>query len=296
MEIFTEENEEKTPISNTVSNTNEETHVLSNTLSNIPTSEEGMDEADVIEELKEVKKKVKLGNSWRRQRVFKKKAHNVVPSYEETIQLVNKFPTLMEQALFAVTYLTGARISEIVQCEYLSKRIYETETIKDKHGQKKDAIIRNENGSPIYKKTEKIKIDYPGILKQNIKFKNHDGYEVMYISMSNRKNKHVEHKTIPITLKHDLDLVNIIKRYLKTLIEPDTPLFPFKTFRARLIFANAIDLNPHYLRDIRMTHSVTEHKLSAHALKKIAGWASIKSSDKYIRLDVSDVIKQLHDH
>jgi len=264
MEILTEEKQEKTPISNTVSNTNEETHVLSNTLSNIPTSEEGMDEADVIEELKEVKKKVKLGNSWRRQRVFKKKAHNVVPSYEETIQLVNKFPTLMEQALFAVTYLTGARISEIVQCEYLSKRIYETETVKDKHGQKKDKIIRNANGSPIYKKTEKIKIDYPGILKQNIKFKNHDGYEVMYI--------------------------------LKTLIEPDTPLFPFKPFRARLIFANAIDLNPHYLRDIRMTHSVTEHKLSAHALKKIAGWASIKSSDKYIRLDVSDVIKQLHDH
>ena len=240
-----------------------------------------------------IQKKVKdIGKQWSRQRILKKQD---IPTPQSIIYTAKSFPELYQQVLFAITYLTAGRISEVVKCKYLRKNIYKTELRKDKHGIERHFVLRNEHGSPMIERVDIVKDEdgqtqnYPGILKRDITFGTMKEKDIMTISMQNRKNKKFIRKNIPITIAKEPEMVELVREYLATLGTDDTPLFDFTTRKAEYIMEKT-QYNPHFLRDIRLTHMVMIYNFNAFQLTKFAGWQDIKPAEKYVRLGIGDIV------
>jgi len=226
------------------------------------------------------------GNPWKRQRELKKQD---IPTPQSIIQTCLGFNSLMKRCLFALLYLTGGRCSEVVKCKYLRKNIYKQERRTDKYGVEKMYIKRNIHETPLIEKVEKVELNYPGITKGDITFGTTQDKEIMTISMQNRKNKDYKRKNIPITVSKESKMISVIREYLATLPSTDTPLFPICVRKAEYILAET-PYNPHFLRDIRLTHMVMIYDFNAFQLVKFAGWKDIKPAEKYIRLGIKDII------
>ena len=84
-------------------------------------------------------------------------------------------------------------------------------------------------------------------------------------------------------------MVKIVQDYLATLPTPETPLFDFTTRKAEYIMERT-QYNPHFLRDIRLTHMVTIYNFNAFQLAKFAGWKDIKPAERYVRLGIGDIV------
>ena len=223
---------------------------------------------------------------WKRQRILKKQD---IPTQEQLYNLcITTFDTLEEQALFAMAYLTAGRITEIVPCKYLKVNEYETHKSRDKKGRMRSVIKRNVNGSPFIKGYKKVKHDYQGILAQNITFETKKNTKIMVLSIQNRKNKSINRKNLPIPVEKEQKWVRIIKKYIAGMA-PETPLFKFKRSKAEKILAKA-DMNPHFLRDIRLTHLVTIYDFGSHHLTKFAGWKDPRPAERYVRLNIGDLV------
>ena len=69
------------------------------------------------------------------------------------------------------------------------------------------------------------------------------------------------------------------------------PLFEFQTDRARQIINKYAKMNPHFLRDIRLTHLVTIYDFNELKLAKFAGWKDGKPAERYVRLSYNDLIE-----
>ena len=226
-----------------------------------------------------------LKSNWRRQRELKKQS---IPGHQEMISIMGRLDTLQEQALFAMAYLTGGRISELVETPFLRQNKYIWVDSLDKNGNKSKKVKRNENGSPLVEEVIRIPIDYPGILKCDVNYEKLKGKDLLIISMANRKNKNFTKKRVPIPIFHEKDFVLVINEYMKTL-KDDEQLFPFKQWRAGVILAK-IGMNPHFLRDIRLTHMVTIYGYNAFQLTKFAGWANVSPAERYVRLGLGDLV------
>jgi integrase len=201
--------------------------------------------------------------------------------------MARDYYNLRDKALFVMCYLTGGRLSEIIPCKYLHKRTYIKEKVVDKNGMPVLRLKRNPNESPIIQKSDKILIDYPGILKKNVTFNTIKDKKFMVIQMHNRKNKNYLTKNTPIPVHKEGHFISIIEEYLETL-GADDPLFPFSGTKAREIIGER-HLNPHFLRDIRLTHLVTMYDFGTFHLMKFAGWQSPKPAERYIRLGIGDM-------
>ena len=211
------------------------------------------------------------GESWKRQRILKKQD---IPIQEEVLQMARSYSNIMERSLFIMAYLTGGRITEIIKCPYLRKFHYMKE---------KDA-----KGNFQVEKVEKVRLDYPGILKKNIMFTQLRGKNVMIISMQNRKNKNIQRKNVPVPVEKEGEFINLLQEYLVTL-KDDDPLFPFQTGKSKKIMAK-IGMNAHFLRDIRLTHMVTIYHFDTFQLVKFAGWTNISPAERYVRLGMTDLV------
>ena len=227
---------------------------------------------------------MEFAQPWKRQRILKKEH---IPDISQMINYLDRFDYFYEQALFVMAYQTGGRISEIVRLPFLRKVKYKKELIND-NGVPRWRICRNENGSPIQEGYEKIKLRYPGILVRDLTFTEIDGKEILIVRMANRKNKNYKKKNIPIPVDREPEFVKVIEKYIEGK-ELDEPLFPFGVGHAEKIMRK-IDMNPHFLRDIRLTHLVTVYNYNAHQLVKFAGWQNIAPAERYIRLGVNDLI------
>lgn len=222
---------------------------------------------------------------WKRQRILKKQD---IPPQEAILAMARSYSSLKERSLFILAYLTAGRISEIVKQPYLRKHTYAYEEINDKNGQKVLRIKRNENGSPIITQTERIRWDYPGIRRKDIVVQAKKDKRVLIVSMQNRKNKQHTRKNVPIPAEKEAEFIDMLNEYLDTLRE-DQPLFDFGVAKAERIIAKT-DMNPHFLRDIRLTHMVTLYDFNAFQLVKFAGWKDIKPAERYVRLGIGDLI------
>ena len=226
------------------------------------------------------------GKQWSRQRQLKKED---IPTPQSMVNVAATLPTLVEAALFALLYLTGGRVTEIVRCPFIRKNVYQRSMVMGKDGLQRNSIVRNEHGSPMIEKYDKVELNYPGISKSDITFSLIDDQEIMHISIQNRKNKKYTRKNIPITIHKDVEMVALVKAYLDTLPELTSPLFNFGIRKAEYIMAKT-RFNPHFLRDIRLTHMVTLYNFNAFQLAKFAGWKDIQSAERYVRLGVKDII------
>ena len=222
---------------------------------------------------------------WQKQRILKAQD---IPLHESIVGYTDAFQTLQEKALFVVAYLTAGRISEVVQQPFLRKHKYFREQFTNKDGQVAFRIKRNENGSPLIESTERLPLNYEGVKKKHILISEQGGKNVLVITMQNRKNKKFTVKNVPVSLKKEEVLIDILKEYLSTL-DDESPLFPFKTWKAEKILA-VVGLNPHFIRDIRLTHMVTMYNYNSFQLQKFAGWKNSLPAERYVRLGVGDLV------
>lgn len=222
--------------------------------------------------------------AWKRQRVLKKED---IPSQTWIISTAKQYNNIQERALFIIAYLTAGRITEIVPKDYLYKHTYKWIYTTDKQGYSSRRVARNENKSPIIEKTVKEKLDYPGILKRDISFEHRKDKNIMIVRMQNRKNKYLTRKNLPIPIDREPDLVEMLKQYLD-MISDETPLFDFRIGKAERII-NKIGMNPHYLRDIRLTHMVQIYDFNSFQLAKFAGWKNSAPAERYVRLSTKDL-------
>ena len=228
----------------------------------------------------------RLKSPWKKQRILKKED---IPEQEQIIDMAMEFTNLKHRALFIIAYLTAGRISEIVKRNFLYKNNYLTEKVlNEKTGLEVMRIVRNENESPMIESRDKVELNYPGILRRNIIFKNKQGKDVMIVSMQNRKSPDFKRKNIPIPIAQEAELIRLLREYIDNL-QPNDPLFDFTISKAEKIISK-INMNPHFLRDIRLTHMVTIYDFNAFHLAKFAGWKNADPAEKYVRLGVTDLI------
>lgn len=226
-----------------------------------------------------------IGQSWKRQRI--RKAQHI-PDQEWVIHKARQFSNLQERSLFILCYLTAGRITEIIPKKWLYKRTYKWVDGYDRQGNPIIRVARNENQTPIIENTAKIELNYKGIYKRDISIGvNKKGKTIMAVRMQNRKNKTLTKKNVPIPVDHELELVMMLWSYLNTL-NMDDPLFDFRIGKAEKIISK-IDLNPHFIRDIRLTHMVQLYDFNPFELAKFAGWKNAAPAERYVRLSTKDL-------
>ena len=223
---------------------------------------------------------------WRRQRELKKEA---IPSQKRLVYYMNLLDTMQEKVFFSMAYLTAGRVSEIVGVKYLRKNHYKLEE-ESKHGLPSLKVAKNKNGSPVIAKVERIEHNYPGVRAVDIEFGQVEGKNIMYVNLQNRKNKRVKRKILPIPVHLEQDFVKLIRLYIADM-PPESPLFDF-CIRTGQRMLEKIDMNPHYLRDIRLTHLVQIYDFNTFELIKFAGWKDARPAEHYVRLRVTDLINK----
>jgi len=202
-----------------------------------------------------------------------------MPTPEELLTIVRGIPHLRVQALVVITYLTGGRITEIVKEKYLRKVIYK----KDEDGK----LIKEGNLYAI-ESVEKKHIDYPGIIKSDIKYTTLDGRKALIIDMQNRKNKTQKRKQIPLIFDIEFEFMSILEEYLRTLRDKE-PLFNFGSRRAYDLLVRHTGFNCHWFRHIRLSHLASIYKMSEFRLERMAGWSDARPAKKYVKMMLEDI-------
>lgn len=214
---------------------------------------------------------------WEKQEQRKKQP---VPNPREVWNIINQIPTLRVKALAAFAYLTGGRITELVKCDYLRK----VHLAKDNEGNP----IKDENGLFKVESIERIKLDYPGVCKQNIHKAWDKSRAIWLVDIQNRKNKVNPLKTIPVLIDRESEFIDFIEEYIRPL-KDDQALFPFKQKRAWQLLNDNVGWNCHYFRHLRATHLVTVHNMDSFSLLKYMGWTDLRPAQKYVRLNWRDI-------
>jgi len=236
-----------------------------------------------------MKKQYDKQGPWSNQREHK--AGEYTPPQSIIINLAKEYDNLQHRALFIITYLTAGRISEVIPTKFLRKVKYKMQIIEDEElGIKKKRLLLTKNNSPVADSVEKIEINYEGIRRKDITYAVEKGKNIMYIEMHNRKNKTIKHKIQPIPVDKETELVVMLNDYLVTL-DDEEPLFDFEYRKAHRIITKS-GFNPHFLRDIRLTHMGRLYDFDALRLVKFAGWTDAKPAMTYMRYNPHDLIEK----
>jgi len=130
------------------------------------------------------------------------------------------------------------------------------------------------------------------IQKKDLKPEKVDGRDVLLIRMANRKNRKNKHKEIGIPMDTHSDFIKILGTYINTL-SPIDLLFPISTTQAWKILKEKYNINPHYLRHIRVTHLVRDYELDPYSIEMIAGWSNLLPLESYKHLKWKDATRKL---
>lgn len=225
---------------------------------------------------------------WKRARLLddKKQAEHITA--ERIFELINKFDNSRDKALFALTYLTAGRIGELVRTRKI--KWGKKEVILVKNGKSKKTSVQDYTK----KKVGELK---EGIKKEDVSIGEMNGIKYMRINLRNLKNKQKGYgtKEIPIPLEDEgyQKFADVIFQYLQGL-EDGEELFPIGKSRAEKIISK-VDMNPHFIRKVRLTHLVQYHNFSDQKLKLYAGWSDSRPSKHYIRIGTKDLLASMTD-
>jgi len=194
-----------------------------------------------------------IKDSWRVQKNLLQAEE--LPTMDETVEGILNIPDTRVQALVAIMYLTGARVSEIVR------------------------------------KTQKDGTKLPSIKLKNIKGLIVYDKEIVKFSIKNEKNKSRLRKDIPIVTSDPRNkvLLELIADYCKGFSEEDE-LFPISRDRAYKLIIKYVECNPHFLRHLRLTHLVQEYNFTDSHLVLQSGWTDSRPAKHYVDLNWKNLI------
>lgn len=110
-------------------------------------------------------------------------------------------------------------------------------------------------------------------------------------NMANRKNRKRHFKNLPIPLDKEGEFWDIIKGYVETGIK-EMRIFTITPTRAWQILKK-YDINPHFLRHIRLTHLVTYYDFNEALLIRFAGWTDGRPARHYMEIKWKDLLQKM---
>jgi len=223
---------------------------------------------------------------WKTQRVLKKED---IPTRQEVLSTAQNIQNPKHRALYIILYLTGARISEVVRQKYLRKAHYKKKIVTDPAGNKQYKVVTNRNKTPLQESVERIEINYRGLRRNNFNWEYVKKRRILVITLPTRKNKQTKKRRLPIPQDKEKEFIELLLPYLNRL-EPTEPLFNFGIAKAEQIIQKEAGMNPHFLRDIRLTHMITIYRYNAYQLTKFAGWSDSRPAERYVKLAFEDLI------
>ena len=217
--------------------------------------------------------------TWKRQRPFKIDPSKRL-SPEEVYLMASQMSDPCLKSLFALTYISGCRISELIRYDKLH---FDTETYTNEKGKIRTRYLW---------KSKQIIESHPSILKKQLQFVMEEDTPVLLISIRNLKNRTRHIKEIPINLSKEWNIkfVEIIKEYISSK-QPDEELFPLSRNQVEYRFRK-LPFNLHYLRDLRATHYAVFNDMSEGQLTRIMGWTDSRPASTYIQYKWKDLVKK----
>ncbi len=201
---------------------------------------------------------------------------NKVLNRYELDQVINKLKKERDKNLVRLLYLTGCRINELLPVRKSQVQVQE-------RYDKKFLMLYNIICEKTFKRTY---IDQVTRERKTIK-----------------KNINRKRPTRQIGIRCDLEpYAEDVIKWLNNLPE-DAYLFPDERFRKnygyksisrvtawRILFS--VGQYPHFIRHTRLTHLVTEFRLSPYDLQGFVGWRSLKTATDYIHQSGDDLIRR----
>lgn len=223
---------------------------------------------------------------WKRARYLEDNRIAETTSLEDVARMLNEFDNPRDKALFAILYLCGARVEEIVRHTPIT------------YGKTKVILVKNHRSSQKWiadHKKKKYLAMQESIKKSDIKIDNQWKENVLTFRIRNLKNRQPKErvKVIPFIINNEFDrkLKQVIDTYLAGL-DMDDELFPITKRRAEQIL-EVVKVNPHFLRKLRLTHLVRYYNFSDQKLKVFAGWSDSRPSKEYIKIGLKDLIDSM---
>jgi len=214
--------------------------------------------------------------SWERQKKFKKV--NVVSiTPEEMFMIVQSIKDRTLQALVALLYITGCRISELIRYERLQ---FDTVEYIDDKGKKRKKILW---------KTKKIIESLPSIKKGQLEYKETNNEMYLISTVRNLKNRISHVKIIPFSCNRPINkkFLDIINNFIEGKTN-DTELFPYRRSEIEYSLRKILPFNIHFIRDIRATHLYVTYDMKEEELKRVMGWTDTRPAGRYVDLKWHD--------
>jgi len=223
---------------------------------------------------------------WRRARSLEE---NRAAEFLTPDDIYNKIALLdnpRDRCMMAIIYLCGARIQEVVRYQEKTWGKKEVYLITEKkQGRNKVQDYKN----PIYGRI------FPSVRKGDFTIERFEDREVMVFNIRNLKNrqKRQKRKLIPCPLDNEMNrkFIKLITFYTDSL-EDGEELFPIGKRRAEQILEKT-GFNPHFLREVRLTHMVRYYNLSDQKLLAFAGWTDSRPAKNYIRVRWEDLVNSM---
>lgn len=173
-----------------------------------------------------------------------------------------------DRAFFALLYLSGVRISEILRSNRVANR---------------------------YKSVDKNYCE--PIQKHDIEFENKYGKAFMIVKgVRCLKRRDIQKRHIPVPVFRDVELVGFIKEWLDLLPFPESFIFDFTDQNAQYlasIYFKKERLFCHAFRHLCFSRLATEYSFSGEQLRHFAGWASSTMTSVYTHMNYQDLCLKL---
>ena len=231
------------------------------------------------------------GKPWRYARLLNDKGAAEFLTIDDIYNKISTITNIRDRALMAILYLCGARVEEVVR--YSPVKYGKTLMRVVKKGKAKNMLY------PDIKK-KKVYPMQPGMKLSDITIEEINGKKIVKFRIRNLKSrdKKRNHKFIPVPLDSPKDkeinikFIKLVKQYTITL-KPEEELFPITSRRAEQIINKALEFNPHFFRDLRLTHLVKYYNFSDQKLIAFAGWADSRPAKHYIKIGWKDLIDSM---